>query len=77
MTGTSESPSMTEQLDCIRAMLDAAAPHNLEAEVVWQFCTTLRLAPDKDIHVAAFDALREWDLAPPDEIYLMLPKKPR
>lgn len=56
-----EESACTKQLETIRMMLDSAKEYHLEAEVIWQFCHTIRQNPDIDWGEAAWGALMEWD----------------
>ena len=46
----------------IASMMDVAAEHGLEAEVVWTFYNILKSRPDATIEEAVVESLSEWDL---------------
>lgn len=46
----------------VSSMMDVAAEHGLEAEVVWTFYSILKSRPDATVEEAVVESLSEWDL---------------
>ena len=46
----------------IASMMEVAAEHGLEAEVVWTFYNILKSIPDVTIEEAVVESLSDWDL---------------